>query len=52
MNARQRTGRLLTHVAWVSATALVTASCSLLNTPIESAGAPNSTQDNDSGGGH
>lgn len=51
MTARQRTGRVLNHIAWVSVIALVAASCSLSNIPIESAGAPSSAQDNESGGG-
>jgi hypothetical protein len=50
MNVRKRAGPVLTHIAWVSVMALVVVSCSLSNIPIESAGAPSSAQDNDSGG--
>ena len=50
MKTCENAGRLLTHIALVSAIALVVASCSLSNIPIESAGAPSSAQDNDSGG--
>ena len=50
MKIREGTGRLLTQIACLSVTALVVASCSLSNIPIESAGAPSSAQDNDSGG--
>ncbi|MGI9510379.1 MAG: hypothetical protein ACR2QJ_13660 [Geminicoccaceae bacterium] len=50
MRLRDRTGRLLTHIAWVSAITLVVASCDLSNIPVEPASAPSSAQDNDSGG--
>ncbi len=50
MMIREGTGRWLTQIACICVTALVVASCNLSNIPIESAGAPSSAQDNDSGG--
>ena len=50
MKIREGAGRLLSQIACIAVTALVITSCSLSNIPIESAGAPSSAQDNDSGG--
>lgn len=44
-------GRTVTHMTWALAILFIANSCNLSDIPIEPAGAPSTTQDNDGGGG-